>query len=30
MLAKHQAAQQNTGGSFVPFSGGHAFKAKIG
>jgi NAD(P)-dependent dehydrogenase (short-subunit alcohol dehydrogenase family) len=30
MMAKHIAAQINTGGSFVLFSGVHAFKAKVG
>lgn len=30
MLAKHFAAQINPGGSFVLFSGIHAFKAKVG
>jgi NAD(P)-dependent dehydrogenase (short-subunit alcohol dehydrogenase family) len=30
MLAKHFAGQINPGGSFVLFSGVHAFKAKVG
>ena len=30
MLAKHFAQQMNPGGSFVLFSGVHAFKAKVG
>ena len=30
MLAKHLAPQMNSGGSFVLFSGIHAFKAKVG
>ena len=30
MLAKHFAQQMNTGGSFVLFSGVHAFKLNVG